>query len=116
MERLSLATICDKTAVERFDYELQKVLDNIIDPNTEATAAREITLTVKIKPDENREMIHTEMTVKSKMAGLTSVVSMGIIGKDIRGNAEAHEYPRPKQQDLPNFNNVKPIKKEIVND
>jgi len=112
MERLSLATLCNGSAIERFDHELQKILENINDPNTEPTAAREVTLTVKIKPDEDREMFRTEMTVKPKLAGLAAVSSMGVMGKDIHGNAEAHEYPRPKQQELEFGQNVTPMKKE----
>ena len=111
MEKLSLATICDGTAVERFDYELQKVLENINDLNTDAEATREITLKVKIKPDENREMLKTEMSISSKPAGLSPVASIGMMGKDIHGNAEAHEYPRPKQQEIEFGENVTPMNK-----
>ena len=109
MEKLSLATICNGTAVERFDYELQKVLENINDPNTEAEAVREITLKIKIKPDEAREMLKTEMSVSSKPAGLSPVTAIGMMGKDIHGKAEAHEYPRPKQQEIEFGDKVKPI-------
>lgn len=112
MNKLSLATICDGTAIERFDYELQKVLENINDTNTEAEAAREITLKIKIKPDENREMFKTEMTVSSKQAGLSPMTAVGMMGKDIHGKAEAHEYPRPKQQELDFGQNVTPMRKE----
>ena len=103
--KLSLLTICEGSAAERFDYELQKVLNNIVDPNTEAKTTREITITVKIKPDEARESFSAEMFVKSKLAKLSAVTSIGAIGKDVRGLAEAFEYSKPKQQEIP-FGNV----------
>ena len=100
MKELSLSTICDGAAVERFDYELQRVLENILDPNTEAKEPREITLKVKIKPTEDREIFQSTMKVTSKLAGLSPVIGTGIVSKDINGKAEAHEYAHPKQQEL----------------
>lgn len=42
---------------ERADYEITKILDNILDPNTSATAARKLTLTLTLKPDDTRQNI-----------------------------------------------------------
>ena len=33
---------------ERVDYEMDKVIQNILDPNTKATAKRKITLTIEL--------------------------------------------------------------------
>ena len=35
---------------ERVDYEMDKVIQNILDPNTKATAKRKITLTIELTP------------------------------------------------------------------
>ena len=40
--------------VERVDYEMHKVIDNILDPNTKATAKRKITLTIELVPARMR--------------------------------------------------------------
>ena len=37
---------------ERVDYEMSRVIDNITDPNTKATAKRKITLTIELIPDD----------------------------------------------------------------
>ena len=37
---------------ERVDYEMDKVIQNILDPNTKATAKRKITLTIELTPDD----------------------------------------------------------------
>ena len=39
---------------ERVDYEMDKVIQNILDPNTKATAKRKITLTIELTPDDER--------------------------------------------------------------
>lgn len=55
MEDLSKRSIIDmaRGAIkERVDYEMTRVVENILDPNTSATAARKITITLNLKPDD----------------------------------------------------------------
>jgi len=108
--KMSLLTVCGGCAQERFDHELQKILENVLDPNTEATAARSITLTVKIKPDEDRETLRSELVVKANPAPLSPMGSFSLLGKDVKGKAEAHEIKPYKQTKIEFPNNVKPIK------
>lgn len=42
---------------ERADYEMSSLLNNILDPNTSATAARKLTITLTLKPDDTRQNI-----------------------------------------------------------
>lgn len=53
---------------ERVDYEMRRVLDNILDVNTSATAKRKITLTIELKPDSSRRMISVAVGAKSTLA------------------------------------------------
>lgn len=69
-ELVSLANLANGAAVERFDYELQKVLDNIADPNTKTKAARTITLKVSIVPSEDRSVGSVEIQCSSSLAGM----------------------------------------------
>lgn len=64
---------------ECVDYEVTKAIDNILDPNTEAKAKRKITLTLELKPDENRQIITLAASTKSALAPVTSVgTTLGI--------------------------------------
>lgn len=65
---VSLVTLNQGAAVELFDNEMKKLLDNIADPQTSAEVAREIQLTVKVKPAESREQAAVQLTIKSKLA------------------------------------------------
>ena len=47
---------------ERVDYEMDKVIQNILDPNTKATAKRKITLTIELTPDDERRQIQVSAT------------------------------------------------------
>ncbi len=52
---------------ERVDYEVGKVIRNIMDPNTKATAKRKITLVIEFTPDDDRETIAVAVTAKSTL-------------------------------------------------
>lgn len=79
---VSLVTINGGAAVEAFDDELRKVLDNIGDPNTKPDFTREVTLTVKISPDEQRRYADVIITAKSKVAPTRESSTLFWLGKD----------------------------------
>jgi hypothetical protein len=113
-EKISLSNICGGSAIERFDLALGGILDNILDPNTEAIVTRELILKVKISPNLDRELANISFQVISKPAPLSPVFATAVIGKGIRGEAEAHELYKPKQQEIPN--NVTSLERKVKND
>lgn len=54
--------------LERFDYEVPKIINNILDPNTKATAKRKITMTMTFAPTDDRVGISAELEVKVGLA------------------------------------------------
>lgn len=92
MDKLTIANIARGALAEQFDVELEKVLDNVLDPNTEAKKPRKIQITVEIKPnDEKRGNATVKVTTKSTIIPSNSLVTMIVIGKDKEGNIEAAE-------------------------
>lgn len=51
----SLLDMANGAIKERIDYEMGRVMQNISDPNTKASAKREITLKITLAPDEDRK-------------------------------------------------------------
>lgn len=49
-QRDSIMSMARGAFEERVDYEMDKVIQNILDPNTKATAKRKITLTIELTP------------------------------------------------------------------
>lgn len=94
-DSISLANLGKGAAIELFDFELQNVLNNIVDENTKPDAVREVTLKCKIKPDSDREWGAVEITATSKLAAVNSYPTQIIIGKE-RGQGRATEH-NPKQ-------------------
>lgn len=71
---------------ERVDYEISRIVDNILDVNTDACAKRKLTLTIELKPDENRQYIKIAASAVSKLAPATPVGTTLGIAAD--GNGE----------------------------
>lgn len=59
--------------MERADYEMSRLLANILDPNTSATAKRKLTL--ELKPDDDRQTITVSCTAKPTLAATNPVVT-----------------------------------------
>ena len=96
---ICLDNVCEGAAVEAFGIELGKVLDNIHDANTSATAKRSITLEVVIVPKEDRTQLNVAFRCKSSLAGIVPATSRMFIGKDEHGNLYALDRD-PRQASL----------------
>lgn len=96
---VSLTSLKGGVAVELFDYELHRVLENIADDNTEPDEVREITLKVAFKPDEDRQAVAMQIKCKAnKLAGPKQQGSVAYVGRR-HGAVVAVEYD-PRQVDI----------------
>ena len=70
--------------LEQVDYEMAKVIDNILDPNTKATGKRRITVTMELVPDDSRAKIAVSFATKLALVATnpltTSLYVMGESG------------------------------------
>lgn len=55
------------------DYEVERVVANIMDPNTNATAKRKITITLTFAPDDYRQQIGMDAQAKTTLAPIQPV-------------------------------------------
>lgn len=84
--------------VALFERELSKVLENIADENTPAKAPRGITITIKIKPEDDRATTTVEIEAHAKLASVKPSRSFMVLGYD--GNKVTAYQSDPKQQKL----------------
>ncbi len=98
-ELVSLNNLGEGAAAELFDLEFHRVLDNIQDVNTKATAKRVVTLKVTIYPDEDRNFGVTEIACTSKLAAVKPYPTQLVFGMQSPGKFVATEY-NPKQAGL----------------
>lgn len=65
---VNVETIAEGAVLALGNEELEKVLQNIGDPNTDPEAVREITIRIAIKPDDSRELAAVQVQAKCKLA------------------------------------------------
>lgn len=82
---VDLNSFADGAVAERFNLELQKVLENIADPNTDPKKARKLVLTVKVSGNEKRDIADVEVEAKLTLAPAKSIESKLIIDRDNNG-------------------------------
>jgi len=66
---VTLKTLDGGSAVELFDQELKKLVENVFDLNTSPKTKRKISLEVVFQPSEDRASAVVYIDVKSKLAG-----------------------------------------------
>ena len=89
---VALDTLGQGAAVERFGLALQKVLDNIQDPNTNPKAKRSVTLKVTISPAEDRSVSDVQIDVLEKLAPIKPFGTRLFMGRDKDGKGVASEH------------------------
>lgn len=88
---LDLNRVANGAFHERFNYELQKLLQNVADPNTDAEKKRKMQVTLTLEPDENREVAKITIDVKSTPVPRKSIGSTLLIDQDELGRATGAE-------------------------
>lgn len=67
LDKKSILEMSMGAILERVDYEMGKVMDNIMDPNTKATAKRKISVTLELIPSADRRTITVQSTAKCSL-------------------------------------------------
>lgn len=96
---VTLVSIGEGSAVELFDIELERVLKNIADSNTDPDAIREINVKVRIKPKQDRALGEVRITASSKLAGAKPHESVLYVVK--RGGQVSAVESNPRQLSIP---------------
>lgn len=92
MKHINIEQFSNGELTQQINREMEAVARNIADPNTEAKTARKITVTITLKPNEQRDFIATSITTKSTLAPTLGAVTALGIRKDLKtGEVEVGE-------------------------
>ena len=83
--RSSLLRMAKGAIQERVDYEVTRVVDNLLDMNTEAKAKRKVVLTIVMATDDDRRVVKVEASAKSTLAPVTPIGTSLVITADKNG-------------------------------
>ena len=67
LDKKSILEMSMGAILERVDYEMGRVLDNVLDPNTKPTGKRIITVTLELIPSADRRTITVQSTAKATL-------------------------------------------------
>lgn len=82
---IDLNSLAEGAVAEKLDAEFRKVLKNMVDPNTDPTKARSITVTLTFKGNKKRELWDCSVKAVSKLAPSKDVDSTFIVGRGENG-------------------------------
>lgn len=85
MSRINLQELAGGAVAEKIDIELQNVLENIADPNTNPKKARKLQITLTFKADENRDIANLSTVVKSTIVPAKPTESKVVLDFDENG-------------------------------
>lgn len=103
--------------LEQVDYEMAKVIDNILDPNTKATGKRRVTVTMELVPDDSRRQILVSFATKSALVATNPLTtSLYITGDNGTGEVCVVEMvPQiPGQLELDGVEQERPPQLKII--
>lgn len=83
MNELSIKTLRQGACLERFDRALNELIQNVLDPNTDATAKRSVTLTLSVKPNKDRNMAELTVSVTAKLQPATPLSTGCTLGTNL---------------------------------
>lgn len=101
METKSILQMARGAISERTDYEMARIIDNILDPNTKATGKRKLTITLEFTPDDDRQTIGVACTAKSTLMPTNPVSTALFLTDDMDGVKAVEMVPQiPGQYDM----------------
>ena len=105
LDKKSILEMSMGAILERVDYEMGKVIDNILDPNTKPTGKRKITVGLELIPSADRKTITVQTTAKSTLVPTDPITtSLYITNQPGTGEMDGGEQDRPK---VLKFTNIK---------
>ena len=79
MRHFNLETFAGGELSRQINRDIEAVMRNVVDPNTDVKAKRKITVTIEFKPNEQRNFITTNENSKPTLApALGAVTALGV--------------------------------------
>ena len=87
----NISELAEGAVQEKIDQEVRKIVANILDVNTAFKPSRKLIIDVEFSSDSTRQVIETNVTVKSKIQPSESVSTLMMAGRNDAGYIQAAE-------------------------
>jgi metal-sulfur cluster biosynthetic enzyme len=92
MEKIiDLSSFANGAVAERLNYEISRVLENIVDPNTDPNKVRKLTLTLNFKADDKRDLTNVSIVAKPTLAPAKPIETKIVMDYDAQGRVTGAE-------------------------
>ncbi|HJF32798.1 MAG TPA: replication terminator protein [Sporosarcina psychrophila] len=88
---IDLNNFADGGVAEKVNIELQKILENIADPNTDPKKTRKVTVSITLKANDKRNLVDVSVEARSTIAPPKSIETALIIDRDTDGSVTGAE-------------------------
>ena len=93
MEKIELKELVGGALQEQFAKSFEKVVENLLNPNTPYKNTREIAIKLKFRQNEHRDDVKVDISVAEKLAAQAPMQTGFAIGKNLQNGAlYAEEY------------------------
>ena len=82
MEKASILEMARGAIMEQVDGEISKIVENIIDPNTEAKKKRQLVLTIEFVPAADRSVVSVSAIARCKLQPANAIQTSLFVGVD----------------------------------
>jgi hypothetical protein len=98
---IDLNSFADGQLSEKVNRELQKIYDNIRDPNTDAKKVRKLNITISFKGDDARDIINASVSTKATLTPTKPAESKimldfdnsgRVVGKELKSGLKGQTY------------------------
>ena len=86
-----LSAVAEGGLQEKLDRALDQVTENIMDPNTDQTKKRKITISLVFEPSKSGDAVDVDIQTKISLVPETGVGTTMLIGRDGKGKAVVNE-------------------------
>lgn len=118
MDKKSIIEMSQGAIVERIDYEMSKLIDNVLDPNTDPKKKRTLTVKIDVTPDAERQNLRTDISVVAKLQPTNPISVPLYLTTDTDGEAAAIEMTpqMPGQLDMYGNEQAQPSQIRLIRD
>ncbi len=118
VDEINLATLADGACIEQVNDALKAAWRNICDPNTKAGDTRQVVLTLKLQPNDDRTQVIASFRVAQKFASDKPGMAIVELCRARGGEIIATEL-RSRQMDLRGTEtetaaNITPLRREEI--
>lgn len=108
MNTVELGEVLGGELQAKFNKSLNRVIENLLDPNTSFKQKRKINISLVFEQNEERDDVTADIDVTEKLAPQTGLRTHFAIGKDLKtGEVVAEEYGKQVRGQF-KFNDVAP--------